>query len=318
LANIFQTTIKQTSEGDGSPARVDNEPSTSNDTTAPRVVRLAPRIHQRQTRRNTPVLQPIDENIKPRTNPSKTTKRFDVRMERRMKRAEARESDDQAIKQVIKKNLQDINTTRLKQIIEEQRKVIIEPVNTPKVPEVTSHEKNRPIPITQECDSVIEDVHKTSYQAKTTDIRVLAPKFFAPHALHHVVGRHIESYTPSFVPKGFDTNIGNINLQIPLEEVAGAGVVNPETGETLTKYEQLLKVPALKQTWSAAMCKELGRLATGWENEAGTETIEFMLIDEIKEIPKDRTVTYARIVVDYRPQKKDPNRVQWIGQNIRK
>jgi hypothetical protein len=275
LANIFQTTIKQTSEGDGSPARVDNEPSTSNDTTAPSVVRLAPRIHQRQTRRNTPVLQPIDENVKPRTNPSKVTKRFDARMERRLKRAEARESDDQAIKQAIKKNIQDINSTRLKKIIEEQRKSIIEPVRTPEVPDNTSHEKIRPIPITQECDSVIEDVHKVSHQPQSTGIRLLTPKTFSAHALYHMVGQHIESYTPSFVPEGYDDSIGNINMQIPLEEVAGAGVVNPETGETLTKYEQLLKVPALKKTWSAAMCKELGRLATGWEGEAGTETIEF-------------------------------------------
>jgi hypothetical protein len=68
-------------------------------------------------------------------------------------------------------------------------------------------------------------------------------------------------------------------------------VVNPETGETITKYEQLLKLPALQKIWSAAMCKELGRLANGWENEEGTETIEFMSIDEIKEIPKDRWTT---------------------------
>ena len=30
----------------------------------------------------------------------------------------------------------------------------------------------------------------------------------------------------------------------------------------------------------------------------------------ITEIPKDRTVTYGRIVVDYQPQKGDPNRVR--------
>ena len=35
-----------------------------------------------------------------------------------------------------------------------------------------------------------------------------------------------------------------------------------------------------------------------------------MDLDEIKNIPKDRVVTYARIVVDYREQKKDPNRVR--------
>ena len=32
--------------------------------------------------------------------------------------------------------------------------------------------------------------------------------------------------------------------------------------------------------------------------------------DEIANIPKDRVVTYARIVVDFRPQKDDPNRVR--------
>jgi hypothetical protein len=65
------------------------------------------------------------------------------------------------------------------------------------------------------------------------------------------------------------------------------------------------------------MCKELRRLATGWEGEQGTETIEFMTIDEIKAIPKDQTITYARIVVDYRPQKKDPNRVHiTVGGNL--
>ena len=31
---------------------------------------------------------------------------------------------------------------------------------------------------------------------------------------------------------------------------------------------------------------------------------------EIRNIPTDRTVTYANIVVDYRPQKEDPNRVR--------
>ena len=40
-----------------------------------------------------------------------------------------------------------------------------------------------------------------------------------------------------------------------MTELAGAGVVNPETGETIKKYESLLKVQALKSTWTKAMCK---------------------------------------------------------------
>ena len=39
--------------------------------------------------------------------------------------------------------------------------------------------------------------------------------------------------------------------------------------------------------------------------------------EDIKNIPVDRTVTYARIVVDYRPQKQDPYRVRvTVGGNL--
>ncbi|KAL7503323.1 hypothetical protein ACHAXN_001123 [Cyclotella atomus] len=65
LSNIFQQSIKQTSEGEGESPRVATEPSTSHNTTAPRVVQLAPRIHQRTTRRNTPILPTIQEETTP-------------------------------------------------------------------------------------------------------------------------------------------------------------------------------------------------------------------------------------------------------------
>ena len=43
----------------------------------------------------------------------------------------------------------------------------------------------------------------------------------------------------------------------------------------------------------------------------------FFELDEIKNIPRDCTVTCVRIVVDYRPQKKDPNRVRiTVGGNL--
>ncbi len=65
------------------------------------------------------------------------------------------------------------------------------------------------------------------------------------------------------------------------------------------------------------MAKELGRLAQGLPGTEGTNTIMFMTHNDIANIPSDRTVTYARIVVDYRPQKKDPNRVRiTVGGNL--
>ena len=53
-----------------------------------------------------------------------------------------------------------------------------------------------------------------------------------------------------------------------------------------------------------AMAKELGGLAQGHKDTKGTDTVEFMDLDEIAKISKGKIVTYARIVVDCRPQKK--------------
>jgi hypothetical protein len=94
-------------------------------------------------------------------------------------------------------------------------------------------------------------------------------------------------------------------------------VVDPTTGKILS-YDDLLKDPTTRDTWSNAMTKELARLAQGLDGiTEGTNTIFYMSHDEIRNIPKDRTVTYARTVVDYRPQKTDPNRVRiTVGGNL--
>ena len=67
------------------------------------------------------------------------------------------------------------------------------------------------------------------------------------------------------------------------------------------------------------MCTELGKISEGYGDKKGTSTVKFLTHDEIRAIPKDRTITYARIVVDYRKQKKDPNRVCiTVGGNLLK
>ena len=45
-------------------------------------------------------------------------------------------------------------------------------------------------------------------------------------------------------------------------------------------------------------------------NTPGTDSIFIMTQDEIRHIPSNRVVTYARLVVDFRPQKAYPNRVR--------
>ena len=65
-----------------------------------------------------------------------------------------------------------------------------------------------------------------------------------------------------------------------------------------------------KPVWEESMCTELGRLAQGYGSTKGTDTIQFMNHEIIDNIPADCKVTYTRIVVDFRPQKADPNRVR--------
>ena len=72
----------------------------------------------------------------------------------------------------------------------------------------------------------------------------------------------------------------------------------------------MIDEPLLRDVWMKVMGVELGRLAQGYGDTKGTDTINFMLLDEIPNIPADRTVTYARFMVDYREQKEDPNRVR--------
>ena len=66
------------------------------------------------------------------------------------------------------------------------------------------------------------------------------------------------------------------------------------------------------------MSKELHRLAQGKEGvTVGTNTIFYLTHDEIRRIPKDRTVTYTRIVINHRPQKDNPNQVRiTVGGNL--
>jgi len=96
------------------------------------------------------------------------------------------------------------------------------------------------------------------------------------------------------------------------------GVVHPVTKETITHYRKLIKDPLLKDQWIKAMSKELHRLAQGCPGVTkGTNTILYLSHADICKIPQDRTVTYARIVIDHRPQKEDPNRVRiTVGGNL--
>ena len=86
--------------------------------------------------------------------------------------------------------------------------------------------------------------------------------------------------------------------------------MNEETGE-LQNCQKLLKEDSTREILELAMHKELGTLSQGYKCLVErTNTFFFMIHDKIRDIPPDKTVTYTRIVVDYRPQKAHPNCVR--------
>ena len=65
----------------------------------------------------------------------------------------------------------------------------------------------------------------------------------------------------------------------------------------------------MAKTWSTGLEKKVGRMAQGEIKigEKGTNSISFLSRNESHCIPTDRVVSYAHIVVDFRPQKEGQN-----------
>jgi hypothetical protein len=93
-------------------------------------------------------------------------------------------------------------------------------------------------------------------------------------------------------------------------------IIDPDTGATM-EYRHLIKSDKHKEAWAHSFANELGGLAQGIaKREKGTNTI--FCIPHSK-IPQDRRrdVTYGRICVDHRPQKKEANRTRLtVGGNL--
>ena len=80
------------------------------------------------------------------------------------------------------------------------------------------------------------------------------------------------------------------------------------------EFKDLITNPKTKATWTTSYANELGRLAQGIRDIKGSNCIYF--IPHTK-VPRNKQVTYARMVVDYRPTKSDPNRTRvTVGGNL--
>ena len=90
-----------------------------------------------------------------------------------------------------------------------------------------------------------------------------------------------------------------------------APVVYHVTGVTITQYKKLANDPVTSEIWKEhAFGKEFGRMAQcdARSGTKGKNCIFVMSHDETAQMrAKGKKPTYARVVVDFRPQKEDPN-----------
>jgi hypothetical protein len=78
-------------------------------------------------------------------------------------------------------------------------------------------------------------------------------------------------------------------------------VIHPVTRKEM-EYMALMKDPHLQPLWTRGFGNECGRLFQGIRDIPGTETCFFI---KLTNIPKDRKITYGKIVCDYKPHKKE-------------
>jgi hypothetical protein len=83
-------------------------------------------------------------------------------------------------------------------------------------------------------------------------------------------------------------------------------VVDPVNGKEM-EYMALMKDPILQPLWKRGFGNEAGCLFQGIGVIPGTNTCFFV---ELTNIPKDRKITYGRIVCDYKPHKKEKERAR--------
>ena len=89
-------------------------------------------------------------------------------------------------------------------------------------------------------------------------------------------------------------------------------MVHPTTGETISSYKRLMHDPDTAETWQTAFGKDFGEMAQGDKKTGQKETnsIFVMTHNKIKLIPRTQTIMYARVVVDFHPQKADPHHIR--------
>jgi hypothetical protein len=83
-------------------------------------------------------------------------------------------------------------------------------------------------------------------------------------------------------------------------------VIHPVTSKDM-QYKDLMKDPIFGPLFEIGLSNELGRIFQDIRDVAGTNTAFFI---DLNNIPKDRRITYGKLVFDFKPNKTEKHRVR--------
>jgi hypothetical protein len=130
-------------------------------------------------------------------------------------------------------------------------------------------------------------------------------KFFCP----------LPAYTPRVLQEEAPT-LPHLNFKHCVSRM-----VHPVTGKTILSYKKLMNDPATAEVWQTTIGKDFGGMAQGNNKtgQKGTNAMFIMTHNEIAHAYREKKFfTFANPIVDYRPQKDDPNwlRITTMGNLI--
>jgi hypothetical protein len=151
----------------------------------------------------------------------------------------------------------------------------------------------------------------------TPDIpdKPLPPRVVSPRTLHHSPPRVPNgslALTPHNLSQDDFCDMDTAHMEIDLGHNHGSqrhhanAVIHPTTGKEM-EYSALKKDPRLQPLWTRGFVNKRGRIFQGIRDIPGTDRCFFTTL---KNIPKDRKITYGKIVCDYKSHKQEKERVR--------
>jgi hypothetical protein len=166
-----------------------------------------------------------------------------------------------------------------------------------------------PMPISRQTRS------QTIIQAQDISNAPLHPRLVTPRTLSPSPPRvptHSQRLSPRNLSQNDFCGMDTAHMAIALgdnhwsRQHQATAVIYLVTGKEM-EYTALMKDHRLQPLWTRGFGNKCGRLFQGIQDIPGTDTCFFI---KLTNIPKDRKITYVKKVCDYKPHKKEKERVR--------